>query len=48
MNFQYLKHLEVEFLNSNFKLKEAILNVEENSTKKFSGYEKKAIKVNTS
>ena len=32
MNFQYLERLEVEFLNSNFKLKEAILNVEESST----------------
>ena len=29
MNFQYLEHLEVEFLNSKFKLKEAVLNVEE-------------------
>ena len=34
MNFQYLDHLEVEFLNSNFKLKEAMLNVEEISIKK--------------
>ena len=32
MNFQYLEHLEVEFMNSNFKLKEAVLSVEENST----------------
>ena len=28
MNFQYLEYLEVEFLNSNFNLKEAVLNVE--------------------
>ena len=32
MNFHYLEHLEVEFLNSNFKLKEVTLNVKENST----------------
>ena len=38
MNFQYLEHLEVEFLNSNFKLKEAVLNVEENSIEKSSSY----------
>ena len=48
MNFQYLEHLEVEFLNSNFKLKEVVLSVEENSTEKSSNYEKKAIEVNTS
>ena len=48
LNFQYIEHLEVEFLNSNFKLKEAILSVEEISTEKSSGYEEKAIEVNTS
>ena len=48
MNIQYLEHLEVEFLNSNFKLKEAVPSVEDNSTEKFSSYEKKAIEVNTS
>ena len=48
MNFQYLEHLEVEFLNSNFKLKEAILNVEEISIEKSSSYEEKSIKVNIS
>ena len=48
MIFEYLEHLEVEFMNSNFKLKEAVLNVEEISTKKSSSYEEKAIKVNTS
>ena len=48
MNFQYLEHLGVEFLNSNFKLKEAVLSVEENSTEKSSSYEEKAIEVNTS
>ena len=29
MNFQYL---DVEFLNSNFELKEAVLSIDENST----------------
>ena len=46
MNFQYLKHLEVEFLDSNFKLKEEILSVEENNTKKISSYEEEAAEVN--
>ena len=48
MNFQYLEHLEVEFLNSNFKLKEAVLSVEEISIKKSNNYEEKVIEVNTS
>ena len=48
MNFQYLEHLEVEFLNSIFKLKEAVLSVEEISTKKSNSYEEKDIEVNTS
>ena len=48
MNFQYLEHLEVEFLNSNFKLKKVVLSVEENSTEKSNSYEEKAIEVNTS
>ena len=48
MNFQYLEHLEVEFLNSNFKLKEAVLSVEEIRTEKSNSYEEKAIEVNTS
>ena len=43
MNFQYLEHLEVEFLNSNFNLKEAVLSVEENSTGKYSRYEEKVV-----
>ena len=34
MNFQYLDHLEVEFMDSNFKLKVEILSVEESSTEK--------------
>ena len=48
MNFQYLEHLEVEFMNSNFKLKEALLSVEEIGTEKSSSCEEKDIKVNTS
>ena len=48
MNFQYLEYLEVEFLNSNFKLKETILSVEEYSTEKSNSYEEKTIEVNTS
>ena len=48
INFQYLEHLEVEFLNSNFKLKEAVLSVEEISTEKSNSFEEKAIEVNTS
>ena len=48
MNFQYLEHLEVEFLNSKFNLKEAVLDVEENSTEKYNSYEEKAIEENTS
>ena len=36
MNFQYLGVLDVEFLNSNFESKEAVLNIDENITEKFS------------
>ena len=42
MNFQYLE-LEVEFLDSDFKLKETVLIVEENSIEKYNSYEEKAI-----
>ena len=48
MNFQYLEYLKVEFLNSNFNLKEAVLNVEEDSTEKSSSYEEKDVQENTS
>ena len=44
MNFQYLEHLEVEFLNSNFKLKEEMLSVEEISAEKSNSYEEKLLK----
>ena len=48
MNFQYLEYLDVEFLNSNFELKEVVLSIDESSAKKSSSYEEKASKVNTS
>ena len=28
MNFQYLEHLEVEFVNSNFKLKDSVFSIQ--------------------
>ena len=34
MNFQYLDVLHVEFLNSNYESKEAVLNIDENSAEK--------------
>ena len=40
MNFHYLDVLDVEFLNSNFELKEAVLNIDENSTEKCSNEQK--------
>ena len=46
INFQYLEHLEVEFLDSNVKLKKAVLGVEENNTEKSSSYEKEDAEVN--
>ena len=48
MNFQYLEYLDVEFLNSNFELKEAVLSIDENSVKKSNSYKEKASEVNTS
>ena len=47
-NFQYLEYLDVEFLNSNFELKEAVLSLNESSAEKTSNYEEKVSKVNTS
>ena len=41
MNFQYLKHLEVEILNSNLKLKYSIFSVRENSEERSNNYEEK-------
>ena len=47
MNFQYLDVLDVEFLNSNFESKEALLSIDENSIEKCSN-EKKAEETETS
>ena len=46
MNFQYLDVLDVEFLNSNFESKEAVLSFDENSTEKCS-HEQKAKETET-
>ena len=46
MNFQYLEHLEVEFLDSNVKLKKIVLSVEENNIEKSSSYKEEAAEVN--
>ena len=48
MNSQYLEHIEVEFMDSNVKLKKTVLSVEENNTEKSSSYEKKNVEVNKS
>ena len=48
MNFQYLEHLDVEYLNSNFNLKEVVLSIEENSIEKSCNYEEKVVQENTS
>ena len=48
MNFQYLEHLEVEILNSNFKLKDSVFNVRENSGERSSIYEEKVVEENKS
>ena len=46
-NFKYLEYLDVEFLNSNFELKEGVLRLNESSAEN-SSYEGKVSKVNTS
>ena len=46
MNFQYLEHLEIEFMDSNVKLKKAVLSVEEDNTKKSSSYEEEVANIN--
>ena len=48
MNFQYLEHLEVEFMDFNVKLKKAVLSVEENNTEKSNSYKEEAAEVNKS
>ena len=40
MNFQYLDVLDVEFMNSNFESKEAVLSIDENNTEKCSNEQK--------
>ena len=47
MNFQYLDVLDVEFMNSNFESKEAILSIDENDTERCSN-EHKARETETS
>ena len=47
-NFQYLEHLEVEILNSNFKLKDSIFSVGENIAERSSIYEEKVAEENKS
>ena len=46
MNFQYLEHLEVEIMNSNFKLKDLVFSVGENSAERSSSYEEKVAEEN--
>ena len=46
MNSQYLEHFEVEFFDSNVKLKTVVPSVEENNTEKSNSYEKEDGKVN--
>ena len=48
MNFQYLEHLEVEILNSNFKLKDSIFTVGEINAEKSNSYEEKVAEENKS
>ena len=48
INFQYLEYPDVEFLNSNFELKETVLSIDESSAEKYNSYEEKASEVNTS
>ena len=48
MNFQYLEHLEVEFLISNFKHKDSVFSVRENSAEKSNSYEEEVAEENKS
>ena len=48
MNFQYLEHLEVEFMNSNFKLKDSVFSIRENSAERSSSYEEEVAEENKS
>ena len=46
MSFLYLEHLEVEILNSNFKLKDSVFSVGENSEERSSSYLEKVVEEN--
>ena len=48
MNFQYLEHLEVEIMNSKFKLKDSVFSIGENNVEKSSSYEEKVAEENKS
>ena len=48
MDFQYLEHLEIEFMDSNVKLKKAVLSVEEDNTEKSNSCEEEAANINKS
>ena len=48
MNFQYLEHLEDEFLNSKFKLKDSVFNIRENNAERSTSYEEEVAKENKS
>ena len=48
MNFRYLEHLGVEIMNSNFKLKESVFSVGENSAERSNSYEEKVTEENKS
>ena len=48
MNFQYLEHLEVKILNSNFKLTYLVFIVGENSIERSNSYEEKVAEENKS
>ena len=47
-NFQYIEDLDVEFLNSKFEFKEAVLSLNKGSAEKSRGCEEKAQEVETS
>ena len=48
MNFQYIECLDVEFMNFNFEIKEAVLSLNERSVEKSSSYEGKVSELKTS
>ena len=46
--FQYLSHLEIEFIDRNVKLNNAALSVEENNAEKSNSYKEEGAKEDTS